>query len=89
MSILFNINLIYERKVQPDGCRVEFSSGDVKNKEGSGSTKLAKEDTQGVDGTLLTIPLKMLKSLFCDSKNLLKSGSSNTRGTRQNEGGNL
>ena len=55
------INLICERKVQPDGCRVEFGSGNVKNNEGSGSTKLAKEDTQGVDSTLSRTPLKMLE----------------------------
>ena len=45
-------SVIYKRKVQPDGCRVEFSSGDVKNGESSSSAKLAKEDTQGEDGTL-------------------------------------
>ena len=56
MSIWLN-----ERKVQPDGCRVEFSSGDVKNGESSGSAKLAKEDTQGEDGTLRQIHFIFLK----------------------------
>ena len=42
----------WSQKAQPNGCRVEFGSGDVHKGKDAGGAKLAKEDAQGEHGAL-------------------------------------
>ena len=46
----------------------------MKNGEGTGSAKLAKEDAEGEDRTLLGI---LMKVFYLEDRNLLKKTSSN------------